>query len=166
MLRKATVLQEEMRMWFNIGLVRLDLAALYLASRRTDQALAELRPLLEYLAEQGMPGLVLSMGPAMIPSLQCALQHNLQPAFVRSILVFWQPDQPALPDTANTHASLTAREIEVLHLIAEGASNRAIAERLVISERTVKAHVTNLFGKLGVASRTEAVAHARKRNIV
>ncbi len=166
LLHQGAELQEAMRMWFNVGIVRLDLAALYLATQRTDHALAELRPLLGYLAEQAMPGLVLSMGQSMIPVLQCALQHNVQPVFVRSILAFWQPAQLPLPDTANTRVLLTAREIEVLRLIADGASNRAIAERLVVSERTVKAHVTNLLGKLGVSSRTEAVAHARKRNML
>ena len=106
------------------------------------------------------------MGPTMIPLLQCALHHNVQPVFVRSILAFWRHEQPALADTATTNTLLTAREIEVLRLIADGASNRAIAERLVISERTVKAHVTTLLGKLGVSSRTEAVAHARKQNML
>jgi LuxR family maltose regulon positive regulatory protein len=166
LLHQAAVLQEQMRMWFNIGLVRLDLAALYLASKRSDRALDELRPLLAYLAERGLPGLVLSMGPAMIPLLQFALQHNLQPAFVQSILGFWQNDQPALADTASTGEALTPREFEVLRLIVDGASNRAIAERLIISERTVKAHVTNILGKLGVSSRTEAIAQARKRNLL
>jgi LuxR family maltose regulon positive regulatory protein len=166
LLRQAAALQEPMRMWFTVGLVRLDLAALYLASKRPDHALAELRPLLAYLAEQGMPGLVLSMGPNVIPLLQFALQHNLQPAFVRSILDFWQPDRAAIADTASTGEVLTPREVEVLRLIADGASNRAIAERLIISERTVKAHVTNILGKLGASSRTEAVAQARKRNML
>jgi LuxR family maltose regulon positive regulatory protein len=166
LLRQAAALQDQMRMWFTVGLVRLDLAALYLATKRTDQALAELRTLLAFLAEQGMPGLVLSMGPNMIPLLQFALQHNVQPAFVRSILDFWQHEQPALADTASAGEVLTPREIEVLRLIADGASNRAIAERLVISERTVKAHVTNILGKLGASSRTEAAAQARKQHIL
>jgi LuxR family transcriptional regulator, maltose regulon positive regulatory protein len=166
LLRPAAALQEQMRMWFTVGLVRLDLAALYLATKRAELALAELRPLLAYLAEQDLPGLVLSMGPTMIPLLQLALRNNLQPAFVRPILDFWQHAQPASAETTSPGEALTPREIEVLALIADGASNRAIAERLVISERTVKAHVTNILGKLGASSRTEAIAQARKRNIL
>jgi LuxR family transcriptional regulator, maltose regulon positive regulatory protein len=166
LLHQAAALQDRTRMWFTVGLVRLDLAALYFASKRTDQTLVELRPLLAYMAEQGMPGLVLSMGPNLIPLLRFALQHNVQPTFIRSILNFWQHDQLAPADAASTGETLTPREIEVLRLITDGASNRAIAERLIISERTVKAHITNILGKLGASSRTEAVAHARKRNIL
>lgn len=56
---------------------------------------------------------------------------------------------------------LSARELQVLELVAAGHPNRAIAERLVITLDTVKRHVSHLFGKLGVANRTEAVARAR-----
>ena len=55
---------------------------------------------------------------------------------------------------------LTAREVEVLGLVAEGLTNRAIAERLVLSENTVIRHVANIFRKLGVHSRAAAVARA------
>jgi DNA-binding NarL/FixJ family response regulator len=55
---------------------------------------------------------------------------------------------------------LTAREAEVLGLVAEGLTNRAIAERLVLSEHTVIRHVANIFAKLGVKSRAAAVAAA------
>lgn len=56
---------------------------------------------------------------------------------------------------------LTEREREVLKLLAEGLSNRAIGERLGISERTVKAHVANLFDKFGVRTRLELVAQVQ-----
>ena len=62
--------------------------------------------------------------------------------------------------------ALTSREVEVLRLIVAGASNRAIADRLVISEHTVKAHITNILGKLEVRSRTEAAARARELYLV
>ena len=56
---------------------------------------------------------------------------------------------------------LTEREREVLHLLAEGASNREIARRLMLSVNTVKRHVYNLCGKLGVQSRAQAIVRAR-----
>jgi NarL family two-component system response regulator LiaR len=62
--------------------------------------------------------------------------------------------------------TLTAREQEVLHLIAEGMSNAQIAERLVISERTVKSHVNNILGKLHLADRTQAAIFAWRQGMM
>jgi LuxR family transcriptional regulator, maltose regulon positive regulatory protein len=61
---------------------------------------------------------------------------------------------------------LTARELEVLGLLAAGASNRAIAEQLVVSLETVKKHLTHLFDKLGVTNRTQAVTRARELGLL
>jgi LuxR family maltose regulon positive regulatory protein len=61
---------------------------------------------------------------------------------------------------------LTEREREVLRLLLEGASNREIAQRLVLSVNTVKRHVYNLCGKLGVQSRTQAIIRARELSLV
>jgi LuxR family maltose regulon positive regulatory protein len=55
---------------------------------------------------------------------------------------------------------LSERELEVLRLIADGHSNQAIADRLVVAVGTVKKHINNLYGKLGVQSRTQALARA------
>jgi LuxR family maltose regulon positive regulatory protein len=60
----------------------------------------------------------------------------------------------------------TTRELEVLGLLAAGASNRAIAEQLVVSQETVKKHLSHLFNKLGVANRTQAVARARELGLL
>jgi DNA-binding NarL/FixJ family response regulator len=61
---------------------------------------------------------------------------------------------------------LSERELEVLRLLVDGASNKGIAQRLSLSENTVKAHVSHIFGKLGVQSRTEAVTVALQRGLV
>ncbi|HEX3028825.1 MAG TPA: response regulator transcription factor [Clostridia bacterium] len=61
--------------------------------------------------------------------------------------------------------SLTAREIEVLGLIAEGLINKEIAKQLYISEKTVKNHVSNIFKKLNVSDRTQAAIYAFKHNL-
>ncbi len=61
---------------------------------------------------------------------------------------------------------LTPRELEVLRLVAEGLPNKTIAQRLDISEHTVKFHVNALLGKLGVGSRTEAVVRATRLGLI
>ncbi|QDZ15455.1 response regulator [Humibacter ginsenosidimutans] len=62
--------------------------------------------------------------------------------------------------------SLSAREIEVLRLVAHGASNAEIADRLHITDATVKSHLVHVFSKLGVASRTAAVVAARNLGVL
>jgi len=64
------------------------------------------------------------------------------------------------------HPELTGRELEVLRLVAEGLHNKEIARRLSISARTVDRHCDNIYEKLGVASRTEAVVQALSRDLL
>jgi DNA-binding NarL/FixJ family response regulator len=59
--------------------------------------------------------------------------------------------------TSSIHALLSRREIEVMELLAEGATNKAIAQRLVVADSTAKAHVAQILRKLGVRNRAEAV---------
>jgi len=76
--------------------------------------------------------------------------------------------RPPSPDGRgeNLLEPLTARELEVLHLLAEGLSQKEIAAQLVISSKTVAAHAQHILGKLGVHSRTQAVAHAYRRGLL
>ena len=71
-------------------------------------------------------------------------------------------DAPALSEEL---AMLTAREREILDLVAGGANNRAIADQLFISEKTVRNHLTAIFDKLGVSSRSQAIVYARDRGL-
>jgi DNA-binding NarL/FixJ family response regulator len=61
---------------------------------------------------------------------------------------------------------LTARELQVLRLVAAGATNKAIAADLFISERTVDRHMSNIYAKLGVSSRAAATAHAYQHGLI
>jgi DNA-binding CsgD family transcriptional regulator len=67
---------------------------------------------------------------------------------------------------AEGDAALTPRELEVLALLAEGASNKLIARRLGISGHTVKYHIASLMAKLDAVSRTDAVAHAARIGVL
>ena len=61
---------------------------------------------------------------------------------------------------------LTPRELEVLRLVAAGNTNRAIAEQLVLSEKTVARHVANIFTRLGISSRSAATAYAYEHGLL
>jgi DNA-binding NarL/FixJ family response regulator len=69
-------------------------------------------------------------------------------------------DENPAPET------LTPRELQVLELVAEGLPNRTIAERLGISDQTVKFHIGSISGKLGAANRTDAVRRAVRRGLI
>jgi DNA-binding NarL/FixJ family response regulator len=86
----------------------------------------------------------------------------LHPAIARKVINrFVLPTEQR--KTENALDQLTERELEVLRLAARGMSNRAIARELTISVRTVQTHLTNIFGKMGVGSRTEAVIHGLRK---
>jgi DNA-binding NarL/FixJ family response regulator len=83
-------------------------------------------------------------------------------------------DLRAAPDAARVEArlgragahGLTPRELQVLRLVAAGETNKAIAAELVLSERTVDRHVSNIFAKLGASSRAAATAYAYRHQLV
>ncbi len=86
----------------------------------------------------------------------------LHPAIARKVINrFAQPADKRTEETALDQ--LTERELEVLRLAAKGMTNRQIARELVLSVRTVQAHLSNVFSKMGVGSRTEAVLHALRK---
>jgi two-component system, NarL family, response regulator YdfI len=72
----------------------------------------------------------------------------------------------ALGETSDLVEALTAREREVLQMLAQGRGNKEIAARLKISEHTVKFHVASILGKLGASTRTEAVSVALRRGLI
>lgn len=67
---------------------------------------------------------------------------------------------------SSPRSSLTPRELEVLQLVADGSSNREIGQQLMLSEATVKSHLVHIYDKLGVRSRTSAVASAREQGVL
>jgi DNA-binding CsgD family transcriptional regulator len=73
---------------------------------------------------------------------------------------------PEAPNQSDPDAGLTPRELEVLALLAEGASNKEIARRLGISVHTAKFHVGSVLDKLDATGRTDAVAHAARLGVI
>jgi NarL family two-component system response regulator LiaR len=88
-------------------------------------------------------------------------ESSLHPVIARKVLeeLSRPSDRPPTPDP------LTPREVQVLQLVAQGLENPEIAERLVISEATVRTHVSNITSKLHVASRTQAALYALREGI-
>jgi LuxR family maltose regulon positive regulatory protein len=75
-------------------------------------------------------------------------------------------DQASVQERGELVDPLSERELEVLHLIAEGLKNQAIADKLFISLHTVKIHARRIYAKLGVSRRTQAVAKAKEIHIL
>ncbi|MBV9560868.1 MAG: helix-turn-helix transcriptional regulator [Bradyrhizobium sp.] len=75
-------------------------------------------------------------------------------------------ERNAPPRAEPSESELTPRELDVLELMAEGASNKAIARRLGISVHTAKFHVGSILDKLDATGRTDAVAHAARRGVI
>lgn len=94
----------------------------------------------------------------------------LQPVIASKSLrhVGQQPKTPLTASSASTLPieELTERELEVLHLLAQGMPNKEIAAQLIISERTAKFHVSSIMSKLGANNRTEAVAISAQRGLI
>jgi NarL family two-component system response regulator LiaR len=88
-------------------------------------------------------------------------EPSLDPAVARKVLAELSspPEKPLTPDP------LTARELGILRLIAQGQSNKEMAEKLMIAEETVHTHVSNILSKLHLASRTQAALYALKEGI-
>jgi DNA-binding NarL/FixJ family response regulator len=90
----------------------------------------------------------------------------LAPAVTRRLIGEFARLRPRLPTRPDGLAELTPRETEVLQLVAEGLSNREIADRLVVSDETVKTHVSRVLTKLGLRDRTQAVVAAYESGLV
>lgn len=73
---------------------------------------------------------------------------------------------PAATDAGSLEEPLTPREVQVLELLADGLSNKAIAAELAVSDQTVKFHVASILAKLGAANRTDAVRRAVRRGLL
>jgi NarL family two-component system response regulator LiaR len=88
-------------------------------------------------------------------------ESSLHPVIARKVLqeLSRPSGRPPTPDP------LTPREVEVLRLVAQGRNNQEIAEELVISETTVRTHVSNILGKLHLASRTQAALYALREGL-
>jgi LuxR family transcriptional regulator, maltose regulon positive regulatory protein len=156
------------------GSARGLLAHLYWFNGRKEEALATFLPLLELCEREDVPGVLLFEGRQVAaPLLHLAIERDLHADFAARVLDLLGEDGPLEADDHDGRPEqripipgsmefLTAREGEILSLLAAGMTNKAIAAQLFLSPFTVKRHVANLFAKLGASTRTEAAARARE----
>jgi LuxR family maltose regulon positive regulatory protein len=140
-----------------------------------DEAVRLLDEALAMAAPGGFVRIFVDAGLPMAQLLSVAAAKGMMPEYVDKLLAAFdaekqaaahKPSQVITPPAQPLIEPLSPRELEVLHLVAEGLSNREIGERLFIALDTVKGHNRRIFGKLQVHRRTEAVALARELGLL
>jgi len=140
----------------------------------TQTALDSLSQALTLAEPQGYVRLFVDEGLPMAKLLSSAISQNIAPdyaskllaAFPKDILGAVQIDKELTANTQMLVEPLSRREIEVLRLIAEGYKYTEIAERLVVSINTVRHHTRNVYGKLEVNNRTQAISRGKELNLL
>jgi LuxR family maltose regulon positive regulatory protein len=140
----------------------------------TQAALESLGQALTLAEPQGYIRLFVDEGQPMAELLRSAVSHNISPdcasnllaAFPKDILRATPIDQDLTANTQVLVEPLSEREIEVLRLMAEGYKYQEIAEKLVVSINTIRHHTRNVYSKLDVNNRTQAIGKAKELNLL
>jgi LuxR family maltose regulon positive regulatory protein len=138
-------------------------ALCYRTLGRTDEALRTLGRALLLAEPEGFVRVFIQEGPPMAALLRAAGTQGHSPEYVRRLLEAF--GETLAPQEAVLDP-LSERELQVLHLVADGMTNAEIAAELVIAHSTVKTHINRIYSKLGVNARTQAVARARQLQIL
>ncbi len=154
------------------------LACAYHRSGSTDMAVRELKGLLPDMAREGFVRIFLDEGTAIAPIIRSARMEAAEseindPMVVGHLNQLWEQLGASAPDAEfsesaqpNLDEPLTAKELRVLKLVAEGYSNGAIAEKLFVTDSTVRSHLRKIHMKLGAQNRTQAAAIARRLGLL
>lgn len=146
-------------------------ALAFAAQRDIPQALVSLERTLILAEPEGYVRVFIGEGESMRALLRQAVARDIVPTYSHRLLsLFDSPPQPSASSirtgAADLAEPLTAREVEILRLIASGLRNDEIADRLFISLSTVKRHIANTYSKLGVSHRGEAIARAHALKVL
>ena len=142
----------------------LTLQALCLRSLgRMDEAVRTLARALMLAAPEGFARVFIQEGPPLAALLRTVGSLGHSPEYVKHLLEIFG-EAPALQESVLD--PLSERELEVLRLVADGLTNAEIADQLVIAHSTAKTHINRIYSKLGVSTRTHAVARARQLQIL
>jgi LuxR family maltose regulon positive regulatory protein len=166
--------QVEAKGWADERLKVMVLQAIVLqAHGDKDKAVHLLSDALELAKPGGFIRLFVDEGPPMAHLLSEAAALGMMPDYTGKLLAVFEADAQMRENTSSLPPPaqpllepLSPRELEVLHLMAQGLSNQEMCERLFLALSTVKGHNRNIFGKLQVQRRTEAIARARKLGLL
>jgi LuxR family maltose regulon positive regulatory protein len=131
-----------------------------------EQALAALERALSLAEPEGYVRLFVDEGEAMLKLLRRAASQGITPQYTHKLLAAFEPGEYIAPHPQPLPEPLTGRELDVLRLIAAGLPNREIAEQFYVSINTIKSHTRNIYGKLNVHNRTQAVNRARELELL
>ncbi|MCB9077742.1 MAG: tetratricopeptide repeat protein [Anaerolineaceae bacterium] len=138
-------------------------ALTFAAQKRGEKAVATLAQALGLAEPEAFARVFLDEGEPLAALLRRAVAQGLHAPYALHLLNAWGETTPAPPSLIEP---LSERELEVLRRVAAGYSNKEIAEELVVAVSTVKRHISNIYGKLEAASRTQAVAKARELKLL
>ncbi len=172
--RMLELAQNDGRLGREIELLALK-AVVYQALDQPEGSLNALSHALELAEPQGYVRTFVDAGQPMKQLLRLAVERGVALEYARTLLsAFPEPESvgtkpAAIPPQAPSQEMvepLSERELEVLALIARGYSNKQIANQLYLSMGTIKVHAHNIYGKLGVNNRTQAVARATELGVL
>lgn len=155
--------------WIDEHLSVMVLQALaYQMANQIDEALQTLQDILRRTRSDGFTRLFVDEGEPMQALLSELARQGFMPDYTQKLLDAFDTTLASTQVSANQALiePLSDREIEILQLVADGLSNREISDRLYLALSTVKGHNRNIYGKLGVSRRTEAVALARELGLL
>ncbi|HEX6035700.1 MAG TPA: tetratricopeptide repeat protein, partial [Anaerolineales bacterium] len=142
-------------------------AVVYYAKGDLEKAFAILEQALELAEPEGYVRVFVDQGVPMVRLLRRMLTRSSASQYVRRLLEALGESVKIEPAIASKLIdALSQRELEVLRLITDGATNKEIANELVLTVNTVKRHISNIFRKLAVSNRAQAIARAREINIL
>jgi LuxR family transcriptional regulator, maltose regulon positive regulatory protein len=178
MLRQEIAHADSVQRYRRLLKLRILLAEAYQATEQHRTAMQLMSGALQFAGREGFIRTFLDEGPAVMKLVkevraagmrQNAAPGDIEPSFLdRLIQASGEAEQEAeaLPPEQMLTEALTDRETQVLQLLAEGHPNRILAERLFVTETTVKAHLRNINTKLAARNRTDAVAIARRIGLI